>query len=110
MYISLIGAVITITFNYVMIPKIGFMASAWATLIAYSGMMFISYWMGKKHYNVPYEVKKISLYLFLSILYAFSSFYQFRENYIIGSGLLLVFLITVFLLEKKELQKLLIKK
>ena len=45
MYFSIIGAFITIVFNVVMIPKIGFMASAWATLFAFGTMMIISYWV-----------------------------------------------------------------
>jgi O-antigen/teichoic acid export membrane protein len=35
MYLSIVGAIITIVFNLVMIDKIGFIASAWATLAAY---------------------------------------------------------------------------
>ncbi|MCK4562206.1 MAG: oligosaccharide flippase family protein, partial [Flavobacteriaceae bacterium] len=48
MYFSIIGAFITIAFNIIFIPKIGFMASAWATLLAYSLMTIISYFYGKK--------------------------------------------------------------
>ena len=58
MYFSIIGAIITIVLNLVMIPKIGFMASAWATLTAYGVMMLLSYFIGKKHYPVPYNIKK----------------------------------------------------
>ncbi|WP_255841165.1 lipopolysaccharide biosynthesis protein [Abyssalbus ytuae] len=110
MYISLFGAFITILFNYFMIPVIGFMASAWATLIAYGGMMIISYVLGKKHYNVPYEISKITFYLLISILSVYFSFYLFRGNYLIGTGLLLLFLGIVYIFEKKELQKLFVKK
>lgn len=110
MYISIVGAVITILFNYFMIDIIGFMASALATLIAYGCMMIISYYLGKRYYQVPYNLKRISLYLICAIILAYGSFYQFRENYIVGTGLLLVFLILVYALEKKELQKIFIKK
>ena len=49
-----------------MIPIIGFMASAWATLITYGFMMTVSYLVGKKQYPVPYQLKKSS---FLSLFY-----------------------------------------
>ncbi|MEJ2112216.1 MAG: oligosaccharide flippase family protein [Flavobacteriaceae bacterium] len=67
MYLSIVGAIITIVFNYVMIPKIGFMASAWATLAAYGVMMLLSYFFGQKYYPVPYNLKNISFYLILAI-------------------------------------------
>jgi len=95
---------ITIAFNWVMIPKIGFIASAWATLAAYGGMMIISYQLGKKHYPVPYDLKKIGLYLALAIGLSAISFIQFRENYWLASAFVLVFLGTIFFLEKKELK------
>lgn len=106
MYISIFGAVITIVFNVVMIPKIGFMASAWATLAAYGSMMVISYIMGRKHYPVPYNLKRIGLYLGLATAFSALSFYNFRGNYLLGSGLLLVFLGVVFFLEKREIKNL----
>ena len=106
MYISIFGAIITIVFNIVMIPKIGFMASAWATLAAYGSMMVVSYIMGRKHYPVPYNLKKIGLYLGLATAFSALSFYNFRGNHLLGSGLLLVFLGVVFFLEKKEIKNL----
>ncbi|NER19009.1 oligosaccharide flippase family protein [Spongiivirga citrea] len=107
MYISIIGAIITIAFNWIMIPKIGFIASAWATLAAYGGMMIISYQLGKKHYPVPYDLKKIGFYLALAIGLSAVSFIQFRENYWLASAFVLVFLGAVFLIEKKELKSIL---
>ena len=75
MYISIVGAIVTIIFNYVMIPKIGFMASAWATLLAYGSMMLISYQMGKKYYPVPYDIFRISGYLVFSTIISAVSYY-----------------------------------
>lgn len=109
-YISIIGAIITLILNFWLIPIISYKGSAIATLAAYASMMLISYYLGRKYYPIPYNLKKIGLYLTLSIIFSILSFYQFRGNYLIGSGFLLVFLITVFLIEKKELQKILIRK
>ncbi len=108
MYISIFGAVITIIFNLIMIPIIGFMASAWATLAAYGSMMIVSYFIGKKYYKVPYNVKIVMLYLVLASVLSLISFMDtFRGNYYISTGLVLVFLGIVFILEKKEIKKLL---
>ncbi|MGV8813362.1 MAG: lipopolysaccharide biosynthesis protein [Gelidibacter sp.] len=106
MYISIVGAVITIAFNYIMIPKIGFMASAWATLIAYGAMMLMSYQMGRKYYPVPYDINRIGSYLGLATLISALSYYGFNENYYVSTLLVLVFLGIVFLLEKNEIKQL----
>lgn len=106
-YISIIGAIVTLVLNYVLIPIIGFKGSAIATLSAYALMMLLSFYFGRKYYPVPYNVKKISLYLVVSILFSFTFFYNYRENYIIGIAMLIVFLGLVIILEKNELKQLL---
>tara|TARA_R110002050_G_scaffold293182_1_gene449379 strand:+ start:50971 stop:52326 length:1356 start_codon:yes stop_codon:yes gene_type:complete len=106
MYLSLVGAIITIVFNLVMIEKIGFIASAWATLIAYGTMMMISYYFGQKHYAVPYNLKSILSYLALAIGLSIIAL-NTNANYYINTGLVLVFLGLVFILEKRELKQLL---
>ncbi|KAB8151369.1 oligosaccharide flippase family protein [Kordia sp. TARA_039_SRF] len=110
MYISIFGAIVTILFNIIMIDKIGFMASAWATLVAYGSMMVISYVIGQKHYKVPYNIKQIAGYTILATILSLVSFYGgFRGNYIIATALVLVFLAVVYIVEQKELKRLLRK-
>lgn len=106
MYISIVGAIITIAFNYIMIPRIGFMASAWATLVAYGSMMLISYQFGKRHYFVPYDVARIGSYLGLATIISALSYYRFNENYYVSTILVLVFLGIIFLFEKNEIKQL----
>lgn len=106
MYLSLVGAIITIVFNLVMIEKIGFIASAWATLIAYGTMMIMSYYFGQKYYAVPYHLKSILSYLALAIGLSIIAL-NTNANYYLNTGLVLVFLGLVFILEKRELKQLL---
>ena len=103
MLFSIIGAIITVVANVTLIPIIGFMASAWATLLAYGSMTILSYFIGGKHYKVPYNLKKSGSYLVVSIFISFISFQYFRENYLISTGLVLVFGILIFWNEKKEI-------
>lgn len=106
-YISTIGAVFTIGINLWLIPIIGYTGSAFATLTAYGSMMLISYFIGQKHYAIPYKYGKMLIYLCVSILFSLISFYYFRENYIVGIILILIFCVGVFFNEKKELYRLL---
>jgi O-antigen/teichoic acid export membrane protein len=103
-YISVVGAIITIVINYLFIEDYSYKASAIATLAAYAVMMFLSYYFGRKYYPIPYNLNKIGLYLFVSIVFSFLSFYQFRYNYTIGITLLIVFLGIVVFLEQKQLR------
>ena len=48
-YISVIGAVITLALNFILIPHYSYVGSAIATLAAYSTMVAISYFLGKKY-------------------------------------------------------------
>ncbi len=110
MYISIIGAVITIGFNLLLIPKIGFMAAAFATLAAYGVMMVVSYILGKRYYPVPYDLKRISMYLIMSAGLSFITYYYLDRNIWIGTLFLLIFIIAILFLERKELQLILKKK
>lgn len=106
-YISVVGAIITLALNIWLIPIIGYKGSAIATLAAYGSMVILSYYYGRKYYPIPYNLKKIGTYLGLSILFSVIYFYMFRENYFIGIPLILIFMGTVFLFERKELAQLL---
>ncbi len=105
MYLSLVGAIITIIFNIVMIDKIGFIAAAWATLIAYGIMMILSYLIGQKHYNVPYDLKSILGYFMLSVILSIISL-NTNANYYINTFLVLLFLGLTVLFERKQLKRL----
>lgn len=108
-YISCIGAVITIVVNFVLIPQMGYMASAIATLLAYGCMMTLSYYFGKKYYPVPYNTRKISFYMVLSILFSAISFYLFNRSLIAGTLLFALFLGLVYRLESETLKKIFVK-
>ena len=107
MYFSIIGALITVVFNLIMIPKIGFIASAWATLTAYSVMMLISYFIGKKHYPIEYEFKKVMSYLLITSLLSYVSFIYFRGNYIISISFIFILIGCIFYNEKTMIKKIL---
>ncbi|VAW12038.1 Polysaccharide biosynthesis protein [hydrothermal vent metagenome] len=109
-FISLIGAIITIGINFIFIPIIGYMASAIATVLAYGSMMVLSYYFGKSHYPVPYNFRKITFYLGISIFFSALAFYVFDRNLIVGIVLLLLFLGLVYKLESEKLRQVFLKK
>lgn len=103
--ISFIGAVATIAFNFLLIPRIGIIGAAVTSLIAYLLMLTISYIMGQKSYPIPYDKKAIVLYLSTSTLFSFGYFYNFRENYFVGIALIVIFVGLIYYNEKVMLQR-----
>lgn len=106
-YISVIGAVITLVLNFALIGTMSYYGSAIATLAAYGTMMAISWYFGNKYYPIPYDTKKIFLYLGLSIVLSGLSFYVdiFRETFIFGIMAILFFFAIIYKNEKETLQK-----
>jgi O-antigen/teichoic acid export membrane protein len=108
-YISIIGAIVTLLLNFLLIPIIGFVGSAIATILAYGTMMLISYVLGQKKYPIPYDKPKIATYLGLSTVLSFMSFYitPLRETYVFGILSLLIFAYFVYRNEKQLFARLL---
>jgi O-antigen/teichoic acid export membrane protein len=112
MYISIIGAIITLALNFLLIPIWSYMGSAIATISAYGTMMLISYYLGNKYYPIPYDMKKIMSYLGISIILSGISFYVeiFRETYIFGILAIIFFAYYIYRNEKQILLKIIKRK
>ncbi len=99
--LAIFGACITLVLNILLIPRIGFIGSAWATLFCYFSMMVFSYLLGRKNYYIPYDVKRIFSYIFISfILYRISLY--FDSSMAINTVYLLLFILIVYILEKSK--------
>jgi len=109
LYISGIGAILTIVLNYIFIPQYSYMASAWISLIAYATMMVLSYIWGQRNYPIPYDLKKSFAYIISSVLLVYLSFYVFKRNIFIGNALLVLFASAALFFEWKNLKAIFIK-
>lgn len=109
LYISGIGAVVTIVLNVIFIPRFSYMAAAWVSLTAYGTMMIASYILGQQNYPIPYNLKKNIFYLVLSVVIVYLSFVTFNSNLVVGNMLLVIFLIIAAAIEHKELSLILRK-
>lgn len=105
MYISVFGAVITILLNIVLIPIYGFMAAAWATLAAYGSMMIISYFLGRKYYPVPYNLKLIGIVVLIAVIFSAISYIFYPGNYLVGSAFVFLFLLISFSMKQREIRQ-----
>lgn len=67
----IIGALITIIMNVLFVPKFGYYASAWGHLLCYSVMVFLSWFWSRKHYRIPYDMKRILFYFIIIVSFFF---------------------------------------
>ncbi len=66
-WVSVAGAGVTLFFNWLWIPTLGYLGSAWATLICYAFMAVTSWFLGQRFYPVPYPIGRIFAYLALAL-------------------------------------------
>ena len=105
MYFSLAGAIITLVLNLALIPIMGIMASAWATLAAYLSMVLLSYFYGRKYYPIPYSLKKSGLLLVLATAMSYLSFVFFRGNYLVSILITILFVAYAYWNQKNEIRQ-----
>lgn len=109
-YISIIGALITISLNVYWIPRIGYTGSAWATFFCYGSMMILSLLIGRKYYPIPYNIGRILMYLLGSVGIYFLSL-QIHMNELplklsINTLLLIAYLVFIYFMERKNIRSL----
>jgi O-antigen/teichoic acid export membrane protein len=96
---AVLGAVVTLLLNFILVPKIGYMGSAWATMTCYLIMMIFSWLWGRRIYPIPYNVPKILLWIGGAVgLYLISVLIRPETLWIrlaVNTILILVFLILV---------------
>jgi O-antigen/teichoic acid export membrane protein len=110
-WITLGGAAITIIFNWIFIPILGYMACAIATILCYGFMMIVSYRLGQKYYPIPYAWKKLMAYIVICLLLfgLHQAFILLDLNHWINRGVATLFIglftLLVLSVEKKEFEK-----
>ena len=101
-YFSLIGVVITFGLQAVFVPRIGYMASAASSTVCYLVIMLLSYIIGRRHLEIPYDLRRIGIYtgIVIAILagyYGLAQLLPMNEWTKMGIGtILLIIYCTIF--------------
>ena len=85
LWISLLGVGLTIGVSALLVPVIGVLGSALASVVCYLGMLVTSYYQGQRHYIIHYPVKQIFM-LILTALLLMAVAYLIRD--VLSMGLL----------------------
>ena len=66
--ISAVGCVVLVGVNVVGVPRVGYMACAWGGVAGYGVCVLMSYFIGQRHYAVPYPLRAIGGYFLLAMV------------------------------------------
>ncbi len=109
-YITSLGAVVTVVIIFSLVPVFGFIGAALSTFGSYFVMSVVCFMVGQRYYSIPYQVVKGLLYLGIAFLFSYLGFWiEFGLpwiNFIARNSFILVYLLFIFLMEKKELYSL----
>ena len=109
LYISGIGAIVTLVLNVILIPRYSYVGAVWVTTLAYGIMVMLSYLWGQQRYPIPYRVGKNLTYILIGAGVCWLMFDVFDRHVVIGNLLFVVFAGMTFFLERKALFALLKK-
>ena len=111
-YFSLIGVVLTFGLQAVFVPRIGYIASAASSTICYLVIMLMSYFIGRKHLSIPYDLRRIGIYtgIVVAILtgyYGLAQLLPMNEWTKMGVGtiLFIIYCVLFYRLDGKSLLK-----
>jgi O-antigen/teichoic acid export membrane protein len=92
-YINLVGAIVIISFNVMLIPVWGYMASAWGQFACYFSIMLLSFFLGRKHFRVDYDIRQIFIYTVFAVV-----LFLIKDNLSIEDMLLRTLVSTLLIL------------
>lgn len=104
---STCGAFVMIAVNVALVPRIGFWACAWGGFAGYGTAMLMSWFIGRKKYPVPYDLKAIGSYTVLAAAMLLISKYALSALPVWASMALgtLMLLGYVFIVWKKTIKR-----
>lgn len=106
-YFSLLGAGITIFGNILLIPVLGYLGCAIASIVCFLAMCIACYIYGQKYYPIPYNFRPLLLYTLAALLLIYLSFQFEMKNIlvdnIINISVVLGFAAVVYFIERKKL-------
>ena len=104
MLISISVIIINVVLNYIFLPKYGYIAAAYTTLVSYLISSLLIFLISIRFYKIELEWKRVLVPLFLLCIIYYAFNYIFIKTLLIGivSFLLSIFLLAIYWLNKNE--------
>ncbi len=99
-YFTFIGSVITLLTMWLTVPLLGYMGAAIATLACFTAMAVTNILIGRKHYKVPYDWKRIiqlfSVSIILTAIFWYLRSGNFVYSIIYGTLIVIIYLAVLY--------------
>jgi O-antigen/teichoic acid export membrane protein len=66
-YVTFVGLAVTVVANVALLPRWGYYGAAWARFVAEAAMVAVSYYLNRRYFPTPYDVRRIVEYVVLGI-------------------------------------------
>lgn len=105
---AVIGCIVTVSMNVILLPKFGYMASAYAVFTCFLVMCILSLILGNKFYPVKYELGKIGFYFLLAFIFYYAgNCIQFENPWLTAITRTPLLILFVFIFVYREMRFLL---
>jgi O-antigen/teichoic acid export membrane protein len=97
-YITIIGALITVLINVLLVPVAGYMASAWAHVASYGAMLIMSFIFAENRYKIDYNMKQLIPYFIIALgMVIFSRVFHYKNLFIeLSASTVLIAIFVIF--------------
>ena len=72
-YVTFVGLAVTVVAKVIMLPRWGYYGAAWARFVAEAAMVAVSYYLNRRFFPTPYDVRRIVEYVVLGVALFFVS-------------------------------------
>lgn len=107
--ISSTGAFLTLVISLLFLPRLGMVVSAYAALVCYASMVLLAYLLGQKYYPIDYPIFSLARTFAMVIISMLIAHLLRSEsvwiNVILGLALLVTYVLVVYRLEHKKIQR-----
>jgi len=108
-YFSILGAIITVCGNLWLIPILGYLGCALASIACYLLMCIACYSFGQRYFPIPYNFKPLLAYTLVALVLTYLSFQVRLSNllldHVLNISIVVLFTAVVFLIEWKKFSK-----
>ena len=73
MWVTFTGLFFTVVMNVALVPTMGYVGAAWARLASEAAMVAVSYWLNRRYFPTPYDLRRIGEYVGLGLCAFFAS-------------------------------------
>ncbi|MCQ2331233.1 MAG: polysaccharide biosynthesis C-terminal domain-containing protein, partial [Paludibacteraceae bacterium] len=100
---------ITLVLQVIFVPRIGYWASCGSSLVCYFVIMLLSYFIGRKRLQVPYDMKRIAMYTVLIAvllgIFALTPYPNVGLKMLFGTLLIAIYLFVFYKWDLRSLLK-----